>query len=282
MVNAIKTRPINRKFETSNTWVVYKHTFPNAKVYIGITSVAPKERWKNGKGYSKNTYVRAAIEKYGWENVKHEILFTNLSEAEAKMKEIELISEYDSNNSQKGYNLTKGGEGCNLTPEQRRYYRLKKESFGEITFASNTSDVLARLSTVEKLSKEGFTKDEIANMFGVSRTTWYMWEKDEPLIREAVDSGRIQAVKEIKAALFKRAVGFNYTEKKIIESERNGKTTETYVKAALPDPASAMILLKHWDKDEKGNSKWTSDPAMLELKMKELELKKDALEKGQW
>ena len=43
----------------------------------------PAERWKNGKGYSKNTYVRAAIEKYGWENVKHEILFTDLPEEEA-------------------------------------------------------------------------------------------------------------------------------------------------------------------------------------------------------
>lgn len=30
---------------------VYKHTCPNNKVYIGITSRKPEKRWKNGYGY---------------------------------------------------------------------------------------------------------------------------------------------------------------------------------------------------------------------------------------
>lgn len=32
-------------------WVVYKHTFPNGKVYIGITGQEPYKRWKYGNGY---------------------------------------------------------------------------------------------------------------------------------------------------------------------------------------------------------------------------------------
>lgn len=293
VLNAIKTRSVKRK-PVERSWCVYRHTFPNGKVYIGITSVDPAERWKNGKGYSKNTYVRAAIEKYGWENVKHEILFTDLPEEEAKLTEIELIKKYQANHSEHGYNLTEGGEGCVLTPEQRRYQRLKKEHFGEITFAQNITDVLARLNTVEKLSKEGFTKLEIANMFGVSRTTWYMWEKEEPIILETIDSGRISAVKEIKAALYKRATGFNYTEKKTVrkqillkdEDDEDVPATmvqeEESIKYALPDPASAMILLKHWDKDDEGHAKWTQDPAQLELKKAELEYKKEHMESGEW
>ena len=37
----------------------------------------------------------------------------------------------------------------------------------------------------------------------------------------------------------------------------------------MPDPASCMILLKHWAKDEG----WTNDPATLALRKKELEIK---------
>lgn len=33
-------------------YFLYKHTFPNGKVYIGITSrVNPERRWLGGRGY---------------------------------------------------------------------------------------------------------------------------------------------------------------------------------------------------------------------------------------
>ena len=54
--------------------------------------------------------------------------------------------------------------------------------------------------------------------------------------------------------------------------------TETYTKYALPDPASAMILLKHWDKE----NEWTNDPASLELKKQEFEFKKKHIESEDW
>lgn len=95
---------------------VYKHTFPNGKVYIGITSKMPKNRWQNGSGYTKDhqNVMYNAIQKYGWENVKHEILFDNLTLSEAQQKEIELIKEYNSyihSENSNGYNMTLGGEG---------------------------------------------------------------------------------------------------------------------------------------------------------------------------
>lgn len=51
-----------------------------------------------------------AIQKYGWENIKHEILERNLSYDEANKKEIEYIKLYNSL-APNGYNLTKGGDG---------------------------------------------------------------------------------------------------------------------------------------------------------------------------
>ena len=101
---------------------VYIHIFPNKKVYIGITTKQNmKERWRNGNGYSHNNLMMKAINKYGWENIEHKILYTDLSEKEAKQKEIELIKQYNSANSNYGYNLSTGGEGATgykHTPEQ--------------------------------------------------------------------------------------------------------------------------------------------------------------------
>lgn len=95
--------------EYGEDYKVYKHTFPNGKVYIGITSQKPKSRWANGKGYQDNKRMYNAIKKYGWNNIKHEILFTGLTQEQAFEKEIELIAEYDSTKFDKGYNISHGG-----------------------------------------------------------------------------------------------------------------------------------------------------------------------------
>ena len=94
----------------SNTYIIYKHTNKiNNKSYIGLTCQDPKLRWRNGKGYKPCVKFYNAIQKYGWNNIKHEILYTNLSEQEAKAKEIELISYYKACNI--SYNITDGGDG---------------------------------------------------------------------------------------------------------------------------------------------------------------------------
>lgn len=92
-------------------FTVYKHTTPNNKLYIGITSRRPQTRWANGFGYRNNEYFFNAISKYGWDNIKHEILFENLTEEEAKLMEQCYIALYDSINPKNGYNQTLGGEG---------------------------------------------------------------------------------------------------------------------------------------------------------------------------
>ena len=80
----------------------------NGKIYIGITNMSVNRRWRNnGEGY-KGQFVYRAIKKYGWENVKHEVLFENLTQQEAEQKEIELIAFYKSNQIEFGYNLAKG------------------------------------------------------------------------------------------------------------------------------------------------------------------------------
>ncbi len=93
------------------SWLVYKHTTPNNKIYIGITSLSLERRFKHGGGYKDCVLFDRAINKYGWDNIKHEVLYTNLEEKQAKLLEVSLIHFYKSNDSNFGYNLTAGGEG---------------------------------------------------------------------------------------------------------------------------------------------------------------------------
>ena len=122
-MSTLKNNEQNEKEINLNKWTVYIHiNKSNQKKYVGITSRKPTVRWKrNGEGYKSSPYFYNAIKKYGWDNFEHNILFTNLSEKEAKEKEKELIKFYKSNIHDFGYNCTEGGDGvCGLkrTPEQ--------------------------------------------------------------------------------------------------------------------------------------------------------------------
>lgn len=93
------------------------HTSPSNKKYIGITSLKPEYRWNKGNGYKTQTVFYRAIQKYGWDNFKHDILFEGLNEQDAKKKEIELIAKYKTNlkkyqNPSYGYNNDDGGNSC--------------------------------------------------------------------------------------------------------------------------------------------------------------------------
>ena len=93
-----------------SNYCVYSHTNKiNGKKYIGITCQKPEQRWRNGKGYINNEYFYRAIEKYGWHNFYHEILYTDLTKEEAENIEIRLIAEYQTTDNELGYNIEAGG-----------------------------------------------------------------------------------------------------------------------------------------------------------------------------
>lgn len=101
-------------------FIVYKHTSPSGKVYIGITQRSPNKRFQNGAGYKGNEHFWRAIEKYGWNNFKHEILYSGLSKEIACKIEIELIAKYNSADKKYGYNIALGGEHSTHSEETRR------------------------------------------------------------------------------------------------------------------------------------------------------------------
>ena len=137
------------------TWTVYRHITPNGKSYIGITSRENlNQRWSNGRGY-KDTPFGEAIEKYKWENIKHEILDTNLTEDEAKRLEREYIEKYRTFIrfiDCKGYNCTLGGDGTVGWEHSEETKRKQSEALKGRQFSEET---LHRMSEAQKGKKLG-------------------------------------------------------------------------------------------------------------------------------
>lgn len=157
-----------------NAYFVYKHTTPCGKVYIGITGRNPSLRWANGKGYAPNKYFSAAIEKYGWNNIRHEILFDSLTKEEAEQKEIALIAEYKSNQREYGYNLSVGGECAALKYTEPLVCAWCGKSFkrrdGESKYCCRTCAEKATAHNIE-YNGETHTATAWSAILGIDRST---------------------------------------------------------------------------------------------------------------
>lgn len=103
-------------------WCVYKHVAPNNKIYIGQTCREPIKYWDNGNVYLRrksNSHFKSAINKYGWENFEHIIMYKNLTLEEANFIEEFWISVYRSTEREFGYNKASGGKS-NIPNEEAR------------------------------------------------------------------------------------------------------------------------------------------------------------------
>lgn len=140
-----------------NNYCVYKHTAPCGKVYIGITQQQPQKRWKNGLGYSDNPYFKNAIEKYGWDNIKHEILADSLSKEEAENLEIYYIQAYQSTNRNNGYNIAKGGNVVEPSEESK-----EKTSISMTRFWANPSNKEKMVKAMSGVRKSKLARENIS------------------------------------------------------------------------------------------------------------------------
>ena len=103
----------------------------NGKTYVGRTKRNPEERYgidgahylaqdKYSGKYLQPLFANA-INKYGWDNFEHEVVASNLTDAESRNFERLLIKALRSNEKEFGYNMTEGGEDLsNLWSEDRK------------------------------------------------------------------------------------------------------------------------------------------------------------------
>ena len=97
-------------------------------MYIGITGQEPEKRWNCGRGYRGNEHFFRAIVKYGWDNIRHEILRSGLTKEEACEIEMQLISQYKSCDEKYGYNNSIGGSGGMLGYHHSEETKIKISS----------------------------------------------------------------------------------------------------------------------------------------------------------
>lgn len=146
-----------------NNYTVYRHVAPNGKIYVGITRRPLKERWLNGRGYKRNPYFSRAIEKYGWDNFKHEVLLKGLRKEEAELAERLFIGCWDLMNPEHGYNLDSGGAANKIPSDETR--RRMSESHKGLRHSEETKRKISESQTGKKNHMYG-KSGELSPVYG--------------------------------------------------------------------------------------------------------------------
>ena len=147
------------------------------------------------------------------------------------------------------------------------------------------SKIRSRFADIEVWVKKGFTQRSIANKLGIAYSTFNKYKVEKTEFAELLKKGREYTVDDVENAMYLSALGGKQTVKKgrkvknVIYSEtgkrlQETETVELYEEEVYipPNTTAGIFLLKCWGKDRG----YTNDPALLELKKKELELKEKA------
>ena len=140
-------------------YTVYQHKNKiNGKIYIGITMQVPEKRWGiNGNNYKSSPHFYAVIQKYGWDNFEHNILFENLNYEEACLKEQELIQQFNSMNREFGYNSTSGGDTFIMNNETKQ--KISQSMMGNTNGAGHSCSEEKKKKISEAQKGRQFTEE---------------------------------------------------------------------------------------------------------------------------
>lgn len=104
------------------------------------------------------------------------------------------------------------------------------------------------LVKLEGWARDGLTDEQIATNIGISRSTLNKWKNDFPDISDTLKRGKEVVDRQVENALFKRALGYEYTERTakvvdrepaIVEAER--REFENRFKLDNPEASSQEI-----------------------------------------
>lgn len=142
----------------TKTWRVYMYTFPNGKKYIGVTCRTLHQRQgKNFRNYKGCRSLWEAIKEFGPDSIKEEILVEGeFTLEEASALEQKYISEYESDNPEKGYNTCHGGEGLekNISDERREHLSAQMKNLSTSNIGKKHSEETRHKQSLAKLGKK--------------------------------------------------------------------------------------------------------------------------------
>jgi predicted transcriptional regulator len=148
--------------------------------------------------------------------------------------------------------------------------------------------VLNNLDKIAEMSSRGLTKQNIANQLGVSISTLQKYTSEIKEIDECIKENRKRPVAILEGVMFKAAKGSELLVKKHmkvknVEYWENGKKKREWeevveyeeLEIIRPDIGAGAFLLKNW-------GGYANEPRVVEIRQKDLELKKKQAEKNDW
>lgn len=135
------------------------------------------------------------------------------------------------------------------------------------------TDIKPYINDIKKAVESGATVGEIAQAYGINKSTLYKYKAEKKELKDAFAHARGKVIIEIKAALLKKALGYDYEEKKQYITEdadgRKKKHTEIMTRHMPPSETAGAMLLRNYDQT------WLDkDNISTQLRQQELELKK--------
>lgn len=98
------------------------------------------------------------------------------------------------------------------------------------------------LLKITNWAANGCTLEEIARNMGIRRETLGLWNRNRPLISNAVKEGRQMAIEAVENALFRRAAGQCTVTETVEFTDAEGKTTTKVVTKELPPDTGALVF----------------------------------------
>jgi len=106
-------------------------------------------------------------------------------------------------------------------------------------------DPIKHLIRVKELAEAGKINAEIADELNISTSTLNKWMRENPEFMTTIKTGKKYADDEVVQSLYKRAKGYSFVEKKIIENPDGTIRKEVTEKQMAPDPTSMIFWLKN-------------------------------------
>lgn len=137
--------------------------------------------------------------------------------------------------------------------------------------------VKPHIKDIETWTRSGATEKEICKALGIALSTFSIYKNTYPELSDALRAGRQEVVLNIKAALYKKATGYDYEERRGIQKDGETKTIELYKRHVPPDTTAAAMLLRNYDKE------WQDkDAVSTDIKKREMELREAMAEDKNW
>lgn len=118
---------------------------------------------------------------------------------------------------------------------------VKKKAKKKPVDGRPTKYLKAYCEQARKLCLMGYTNQQLADFFEVSRSTLQLWMKDKPGFSDALKAGKELADMNVTVGLYERACGYSHTETKVF-CNQGEITTHDVKKIYPPDP----ISIKYW------------------------------------